>query len=49
MTPEQLAQIEDCKRQLDAGANAQDLRDMGFAEGAIQAAMEAARREEQAE
>ena len=49
MTPAQREQIEQCKRALAHGANAQDLRDLGFAEGAIQAAMRAARREEQAE
>lgn len=39
MTPEQRKQVDACKRMIEAGATPADLRDMGFAEGAIQCAL----------
>ena len=47
MTPAQREQIEQCKRALAHGAIPADLRDMGFAEAAIRAAIEEVRHGEQ--
>ncbi|MFG6573200.1 hypothetical protein ACGYLO_16525 [Sulfitobacter sp. 1A13353] len=42
LTPAQQAQIDQCSRMLTDGANPSDMRDLGFAQAAIDAAINAA-------
>ncbi|QLB38272.1 hypothetical protein phiGT1_60 [Sulfitobacter phage phiGT1] len=39
MQPDDAAQIRQCKRMIEAGANPQDMRDLGFAQEHIDAAI----------
>lgn len=38
-TPDDSAQIRQCKRMIEAGANPQDMRDLGFEQAHIDAAI----------
>lgn len=42
ITPAMQAQIDQCSRMLTDGANPQDMRDLGFSQAAIDAAINAA-------
>lgn len=42
VTPAQQAQIDQCSRMLTDGANPSDMRELGFAQAAIDAAIKAA-------
>ena len=42
ITPAMQAQIDQCRRMLREGANSQDMRYLGFSQGAIDAAINAA-------
>ena len=39
-TPAMQAQIDQCRRMILEGANPQDMRDLGFSQGAIDAAID---------
>tara|TARA_R100000306_G_C4263050_1_gene86285 strand:+ start:128 stop:286 length:159 start_codon:yes stop_codon:yes gene_type:complete len=41
LTPAMQAQIDQCRRMLAEGANPQDMRDLGYAQAAINAAINA--------
>lgn len=47
LTPAMQAQIDQCRRMLADGANPQDMRDLGFAQAAINAAIDAEKEAEQ--